>query len=172
MKKKYIILGITLLIITIITITYFLIFKVNITKNEALEKAYKYLGKTETDFSYKKIERDISDNSYEIKLNDGEYNYEIEINVKSGEIINYEKEPITNINTPVQEKYIKEAEAKAKALEHSNLKEEEVIFTKIKMELDDNIMIYEIEFIQNNKEYEYKIDATNGNIIKYETSGR
>ena len=35
------------------------------------------------------------------------------------------------------------------------------------MEYDKNIMKYEVEFIYNYKEYEYEIDATSGNIIKF-----
>jgi len=171
MKKYLLTIGVILIII-IIAIILFFTFKTNINKSEALNIAYEYLGKTEKEFSYMKIERDLSDNTYEIKLNDNEYNYEIEIDTKTGNIIDFEKKPISNINNTNtnnnnNNNYITEQTAKEKVLEHANLNENDVVFTKIKMEYDKNIMKYEVEFIYNYKEYEYEIDATSGNIIKF-----
>lgn len=37
--------------------------------------------------------------------------------------------------------------------------------------MDDGQMVYEFEFIYNNKEYDYKINANNGNIISFEQDG-
>ena len=58
-------------------------------------------------------------------------------------------------------------EAKSIALKHSNLDESQVSFMKAKYEFDDGIGKYEIEFYYNFKEYEYEINASNGEIIKY-----
>lgn len=168
MKKKYLFIGVPILIVIVLTIVLFFLFRTNLSKNDALNKAYKYLGKKEVDFSYMKIERDLSDNSYEIKLNDSEYNYEIEIDAKTGDIIDFDKTPIVNVNNPsTNNNYISVEEAKEKVLEHAKLKENEVIFSKVELEMDNNIMVYEIEFLYNYKEYEYEIDATTGNVIKF-----
>lgn len=171
MKKKHIFIGMSILILIILTIILFLLFRPNISKNEALESAYKYLGKTKNDFNYMKIKKDLSDFAYEIKLNDGNYNYEIEISIKNGNILEFEKTPISNLpnRNPNQTNYITNEEAKTKVLNYAKLKENEVIFTKIELETDNNIIVYEIEFIHNNKEYEYEINALTGEIIKFKT---
>ncbi len=44
----------------------------------------------------------------------------------------------------------------------------EVTFTKAKLEKDDGIMEYEIEFYVNDMEYEVSINALTGAILEYE----
>lgn len=39
-------------------------------------------------------------------------------------------------------------------------------FTKVELDIDDGIKVYEIEFKVGNVEYEYDINASNGAIIK------
>ena len=39
---------------------------------------------------------------------------------------------------------------------------------KNKLDFDDGIQKYEIEFVEGFNEYEYDIDATNGMILKFE----
>ena len=64
-----------------------------------------------------------------------------------------------------QKAYIGEDKAKEIALNHANVTN----ITNYKIELDfDDVMVYEIEFKANNKEYEYEIDALTGDIIEYE----
>lgn len=55
--------------------------------------------------------------------------------------------------------------AKSIALNDAGLKEENVHFIKEKQEMDDGRMVYEIEFYDDNKEYDYEIEASTGNII-------
>lgn len=63
-----------------------------------------------------------------------------------------------------QKAYIGEDKAKEIALNHANVTN----ITNYKIELDfDDVMVYEIEFKANNKEYDYEINATTGKIIKY-----
>ena len=64
-----------------------------------------------------------------------------------------------------QKAYIGEEKAKEIALNHANVTN----ITNYKIELDfDDVMVYEIEFKANNKEYDYEINATTGEIIQYE----
>ncbi len=64
-----------------------------------------------------------------------------------------------------QKAYIGEAKAKEIALNHANVTN----ITNYKIELDfDDVMVYEIEFKANNKEYDYEINALTGDIIEYE----
>ncbi len=67
--------------------------------------------------------------------------------------------------TASEKAYIGEDKAKEIALNHANVTN----ITNYKIELDfDDVMVYEIEFKANNKEYEYEIDALTGDIIEYE----
>ena len=59
-------------------------------------------------------------------------------------------------------------QAKEIALNHANLTSAQVSFVKSELDFDDGIQKYDIEFYFNNKEFDYKIDANTGNILKYE----
>lgn len=179
MKKKTIIIVSSIAVLLILFVILFFAFRMKVSKSEALDIAYDYLDKKEVDFSYKKIERDLGDNSYEIELNDGTYKYEIEVDMTSGKVINFEKKAISNVSNPSgsdnvtnpnanETNYIGVEKAKSIALEHASLSENDVVFTKTNLEYDDGIRVYEIEFIYNHREYDYEIDAKTGNIIKYD----
>ena len=59
-------------------------------------------------------------------------------------------------------------EAKQIALDNAGLKESDVIFVRTELELDDGYWKYEVEFYNDNKEYDYDIDATTGQIISFD----
>lgn len=58
--------------------------------------------------------------------------------------------------------------AKAIALADAGLTEKEVTFTKAKLDSDDAISVYEIEFYSTDAEYDYEIKASNGAILDRE----
>ena len=59
-------------------------------------------------------------------------------------------------------------QAKSIALKHAGLSASNVSFTKAKLEKDDGLRKYEIEFVKGNAEYEYEIDAATGSILEYD----
>ena len=59
-------------------------------------------------------------------------------------------------------------QAKEIALKHSNLTSDEVSFIKSEKDMDNGIEKYDIEFYYNNTEYDYEINAANGEIINYD----
>lgn len=63
--------------------------------------------------------------------------------------------------------YIGIDKAKAIALEHVGFTENEVSFSKAKLENDDGYDVYEIEFYKDRMEYEYQINAVTGEIMEY-----
>ncbi|MGL5311631.1 MAG: PepSY domain-containing protein, partial [Peptostreptococcaceae bacterium] len=85
-----------------------------------------------------------------------EYDNEIEDYTKE------EKVGTNNQNTITLE------EAKEIALQHANLTMEDVKFLKEEESLDDGVEKYDIEFFNDNKEYDYEIDALTGEIIEYD----
>lgn len=64
---------------------------------------------------------------------------------------------------------LSEEEAKQKAFEHAGVKEEDISFIKINLDIDNGIQEYDVEFYVGNKEYDYEINALNGNIISFDT---
>jgi uncharacterized membrane protein YkoI len=59
-------------------------------------------------------------------------------------------------------------QAKEIALKHANLTSDEVSFIKVETDLDNGVEKYDIEFYYENKEYDYEINASDGQIIKYD----
>ena len=72
------------------------------------------------------------------------------------------------INNSVASNKITIDDAREIALNHSNLKSDEVSFIRTDTEVDDGIEKYNIEFYHENKEYDYEINATDGSIIEYD----
>ena len=64
--------------------------------------------------------------------------------------------------------YIGNEQAKKIALDAAGVSDGEISSFEIEFDIDDGRIIYEIEFICGGFEYEYEIDAANGNIIKSE----
>ncbi len=67
-----------------------------------------------------------------------------------------------------QEQFIGEQKAKEIALAQAGLAENDAKFTKVKLEKDDGIWKYEIEFRKDFTEYEMDINALDGNILSWE----
>ena len=55
--------------------------------------------------------------------------------------------------------------AKAAALADAGLAESDVTFTKEKLDWDDGIAVYDIEFLTADTEYDYEIDAATGAVL-------
>lgn len=76
---------------------------------------------------------------------------------------------IQTSGTASQSAYIGADAAKSAALKHAGLSTDQVTFLKAEFDYDDGRMIYEVEFHSGSKKYEYEIDASNGQVVKYET---
>lgn len=55
------------------------------------------------------------------------------------------------------------------ALKHAKLTSDQVSFIKTDTELENGIEVYNIEFSYENKEYDYKINSANGEIVEYDS---
>lgn len=63
---------------------------------------------------------------------------------------------------------ISKEKAKEIVLEHAGLKESDVKFVKAKLDYDDGRYEYEIEFVSENVEYEYSVNAENGRVVEFD----
>ena len=110
---------------------------------------------------------------YNIEFYHDNKEYDYEINAADGQIIeydydveNYSISEKQGTNESVNEITIEEA--KEIALNHANLKSDQVTFGRTETDIDNGVEKFEIEFYHNNKEYDYQINATDGQIISYD----
>ncbi len=113
-----------------------------------------------------KLDYDDGIKTYDVEFIKGDYEYEYEINAKSGKIIDKKvealKAPLPGNNT------ISKSEAKAIALKDAGVNESAATFTKAVLDYDDGISVYDIEFRTSDKKYEYEISAKSGAILSKE----
>ena len=152
----------------------------SITVDQAKEIALKHAGQTADAVYFEKAKQDYDDGVlvYEIEFIAGNTEYEYEINAKSGDIVKNKREAADNIqggsigssgNTGSAggtSASVTVDQAKEIALKHAGQTADAVYFEKAKQDYDDGLLVYEIEFIAGNTEYEYEIDARTGDIVK------
>ena len=136
-------------------------------KNVALENA----GVKADAVTFTKAELDYDDGAshYDIEFYNSSYKHEYEIDMK-GEIISYDRDSLSNqsVSQDMNSKYIGIDKAKSLALENAGKKSSDVTFTKAKLERDDGVWKYEIEFVAGTTEYEYDIDAISGKVLSHD----
>ena len=76
-------------------------------------------------------------------------------------------EEVTRTGTASQKAYIGEEQAKAAACAHAGVTQEQVSFSTTELDCEDGLFVYEIEFIVDQTEYDYDIDARTGAVVKY-----
>ncbi len=69
-------------------------------------------------------------------------------------------------------KFIGEEKAKEMVLSKAGFGADGVKFEKIKLEKDDGVWVYEIDFSKDNTEYDAKVKADDGAILEWETEKR
>ncbi|MCD8362043.1 MAG: PepSY domain-containing protein [Lachnospiraceae bacterium] len=145
-------------------------------KNKALSDA----GVSASDVTFKKAREDMDDGVvvYDIEFYSSTTEYEYEIRVSDGAIVDKSVEALETAPSASagngssagadSSSYISVDEAKAIALNRAGLSASDVVFEKAKLDKDDGVMEYEIEFYQGNMEYECTINAVTGAIIEYD----
>ena len=145
-----------------------------ISLKEAKNIALKHAGISSSEATFVKAKKDYEDGIqvYEIEFYSGNTEYDYEIRVSNGEIISYDKD-IENYSIPSKNSgssqtpssnYIGADKAKSIALKDAGLSSSSVTFTKAKLDREDGVRVYEIEFFTSDKEYEYEINASSGKI--------
>ena len=69
---------------------------------------------------------------------------------------------------PDTSNFVGEEKAKQIALDKAGLKATDVIFDRVKLEKDDTIWVYEVEFKSQSAEYDAEIKAEDGTILEWE----
>lgn len=125
------------------------------------------VASTDAEFTKIKLEYEDGVQVYDVKFMTSSMEYEYEIHAKDGTIRERSSEKLEIAKQP-SSNYIGVDSAKNTALNHAGLSAGSVTFTKAKLENDDGISVYEIEFRQGQMEYDYTIDATKGTILEWD----
>jgi hypothetical protein len=139
---------------------------------KANEIAISHAGLSSGSVSFVKAKLDTEDGVkvYDIEFYSGNVEYDYEINAATGAIVSFDQD-IENYEIPTQPAAPTQAassgisvdKAKQIALSHAGVSG--ASFKKVKLDKDDGVRVYEIEFKVGNVEYEYDIDASSGAII-------
>lgn len=147
-----------------------------ISVDEAKNAALKDAGIAKENASFEKAEFDGNDllPHYDIEFNADGYEYDYEIKAADGTVLekDKEREPENKPVSTTATDYISEEKAIEKALDHAGVKLSDAKVVKSNLDSDDIIVHYEIEFVAGNFEYEYEINAKNGNVIAAEKDRR
>lgn len=145
-----------------------------ITADEAKRIALTHAKLAEKDVTFVKVELELENNNryeYDIDFYSGNVEYDYEIDAVSGAILSADKD-IENYVIPTQPSTaaanfqtseISVERAKQIALSHAGVGSAK--FKKAKLDYENGVKVYDIEFKVGNLEYEYDINVSNGAII-------
>lgn len=168
-KVYSIIITVLLVLVIIGVLIYAFVFRETVTETEAKNIAMEYANVVEDNITVLSIKKDHEDREYEIKFYDDLYEYEMEINYHTGEVVNFEKDIRDNVNIQDNQTVsMTEEEAKAIALQRVGKSSDEVTFTRVRMDRENGITVYEVDFYDTEKEYEISIDIDTKEIINYQ----
>ena len=97
-----------------------------------------------------------------------EKEYELSIDVDTKEVVSYKEDYLNTNQGPTNQDYIGVEKAREIVLNHAGLSSNEVIFSKVELDVDYGFATYEIEFYYQYYEYDYEVNAATGEILKYE----
>lgn len=158
---------------------------IGLEKAKAIALEAAGLPAAEVTFTSTELDSRNSLNYYEVEFSAGGLEYEYDIDALTGAIIEahtpsspVETQPVAETAptpSPVQTtepagtSQLTLEEAKAMALEHAGLTEDQVTFLKSKLDKEDSRQVYELEFYNTGsyRSYEYEIDAATGEIIRF-----
>lgn len=145
----------------------------------AKTKALEHAGAPANEVEITKAKLDYDDGAaeYEVKFIWKETKYSYEINAASGAILEHSQKAV--ISKPVASPRVEKPAAdnasdigleKAKdiALGHAGCTAEQVRFTQARLDHEDGVSEYEIEFYADGMEYEYEIHSATGDILDFE----
>jgi len=67
-----------------------------------------------------------------------------------------------------ESQFVGEEKAKETALKQAGLKADDVVFEMVRLEKDDGVWVYEVDFRQGRTEYDAEISATDGTILSWD----
>lgn len=153
---------------------------------KAKEIALSHAGVSESNVRNYRVDLDTDDGVavYDIDFDSGNYEYDYEINARTGAVIKSERDRDDDANnngsvaattrktsaatTAATAANIGEAKAKEIAFEHAGVQSSNVRELEVERDRDNGVSLYEISFKSGGYEYEYEINAKTGSILQHE----
>ena len=145
-----------------------------ISGDEALAAALKHAGLSQADVTVTENNLDWDDGiqEYDIDFYTDSKKYDYTINAQTGEIRSYSIEARRQSSTETSGSVIGEDAALAAALKHAGLASGDVQMLKNKLDWDDGVQEYDVEFRTDSKKYDYTVNAQTGDIRSYSIEAR
>ena len=145
-----------------------------IGQTAAFDKAFAFSGISKASVTNLVCRYDYDDGKavYEVKFRRGSWKYEYDVNARTGKIVEYSREYSPEKNTVnTNDKYIGKDKALETALAKAGLVKSQITLEKVKLDTEDGIKVYDVEFYAGNVEYDFEIDAVKGTVLKFEKDG-
>ena len=157
----------------------------NISVEDAKQIALAHAKIAQSGVTFIKAKLDTEDGRqvYDIEFYSGNTEYDYEIDAISGEIVSSDMD-IENYTIPAQTAPEATTAAQPKsnnasgdigiekaneiAISHAGLSSGSVSFVKAKIDTEDGVKVYDIEFYSGNVEYDYEINAATGAIVSFD----
>lgn len=155
-------------------------------ESKAKSAALKHAGVKESELVYFtcKLDRDDGRVLYDIEFAANGFEYDYEINAKTGKVVSYEREHDDDTvkkptgttttkktrpkTTAAASELISQSKAKSIALKHAGVSADEVRGYEFERDYDNGRTVYEIGFRVGRYEYEYEINAKTGEVLHSE----
>lgn len=114
---------------------------------------------------------------YEVEFGTDSARYEYEIGLYDGAVLKSEQKTLAAPSVPSAPPAssgtaISEARAKEIAFAHAGVQAADTVVEKIKLDWEDGVQVYELEFRTGSEEYEYELNALDGTVLKSEQKTR
>lgn len=145
----------------------------DIGSEKAKQIALQNAGLSESQVTFVRVQPDYDDGRkvYEVEFYSGYTEYDYEIDATNGAILEMDHDAEyyapQQTQSPSSNAAITVDQAKSIALERAGVSASDAIFTKAKLDYDDGIQKYEIEFRVGRMEYECDVNAQTGTITDY-----
>ena len=149
----------------------------NISIEDAKQIAFAHAKIAQSGVTFIKAKLDTEDGRqvYDIEFYSGNTEYDYEIDAISGEIVSSDMD-IENYTIPAQTAAqsnntagdIGIEKAKEIAMSHAGVSPGSISFVKAKLDTEDGVKVYDIEFYSGNVEYDYEINAATGAIVSFD----
>lgn len=151
-----------------------------LTEEEAKQIALTHASVSESDTQRLRVRLDYDDGvqEYEVTFYVGNREYDYDIDAQTGTIRSFDSEIENDYNAATAPtstaaattaKAVTESEAKQIALNHAGVSESETERMTVKLGRDDGVDEYEVNFYVGNREYDYDINASTGEIRSYDS---
>lgn len=141
------------------------------SKDDAIAVALAHAKVTQADVTRLQAEYDLDDKQphYDVEFLLGKDKYEYEIDAKTNVILKAEKNDVDLLLDTNQITITKE-EAKTIVFNHSNVTADTVRDFQMELDTENGVAVYEIEFEHQQFEYEYAVNAQNGELLRWHKS--